>query len=188
MKVLSKLWLIGLFISPLSAANLFSISETDINQYLQTRLSEKVELQSRVGIPPLFVLDYQLSELTTQIGRTAEQRVAISGKIAGLLTAKGKVHQAQIHLNWDTLPYYDPEKGAIYLKEVRLLNWTAEPYKYQDELQTFLPLLADGVSSLLNSTPVYTLDEAKMKEALFKKIGKAIVVKPGELQLETAIF
>lgn len=188
MKVLSKLALIGLLISPSAYATLFSISEVEINRYLQTRLEEKIPLKNQIGIPHLLELDYQLSGLSTQIGRTEAQRVAISGLISGMLTAKGKAYQAQIHLNLDTLPYYDPEKGAIYLRDIRLLTWSATPDKYQDELHTFLPLLTNSVANILNNTPVYTLDETKMKEALFKKVGKAILVKSGELQLETSIF
>lgn len=52
----------------------------------------------------------------------------------------------------------------------------------------FLPVLADGLNSFLNSTPVYTLDENKAKEAMVKKFGKAIVIENGNIKLETTIF
>ncbi|MEN2827812.1 putative lipoprotein YceB [Mannheimia haemolytica] len=116
------------------------------------------------------------------------KKVAISGVVDGLLNAKGKKYAASIHLNMDTTPYYDPQKGALFLKDVRLLSWSATPAKYQAELQMFLPVLADGLSSFLNSTPVYTLDENKTKEAMVKKFGKAIVVENGNIKLETTIF
>lgn len=193
MKALSKWGLIGGFVG-LTAfflsvqANPLSISEKEINRYLDTKLAEKVPLENRVGIPALFQLDYKLHHLTTKIGQTEEKRVEIAGVIDGLLTAKGKKYEAAIQLNMDTVPYYDPEKGAVYLKDVRLLQWSATPEKYQHELQLFLPVLMEGVSGVLNSTPVYTLDENKTKEALIKKFGKAIVVEPGSLRLETNLF
>lgn len=187
MKVLSTFTLISLFAGS-TYASPFSISEREINHYLQNRLAEKVPLQDSVGIPALFQLDYHLHNLTTQIGQTAEKRVEVSGIIDGLLTAKGKKHNARIVLNMDTVPYYDSEKGALFLKDVRLLNWTATPEKYQEKLQMFLPLIADGLSGVLNRTAVYTLDEQKTKEALVKKFGKAIVVEKGELRLETSLF
>lgn len=169
-------------------ANMLSISEQEINEYLATTLSEKVPLQDKVGIPKLFELNYNLHSLTSKIGRTAEKRVAVSGIVDGILKARGKKYDATIHLNMDTTPYYDPERGALFLKEVRLLSWSAMPAKYQSELQMFLPMLADGLASFLNSTPIYTLDESKMKEAMVKKFGKAIVVENGSLRLETSIF
>ena len=52
----------------------------------------------------------------------------------------------------------------------------------------FLPVLMDGLTGLLNSTPIYTLDETKTKEALVKKFGKAIIVEKGLLRLETSVF
>ncbi|MEG9475550.1 DUF1439 domain-containing protein [Mannheimia indoligenes] len=169
-------------------ANMLSISEQEINDYLATKLSEKVPLQDKVGIPQLFELDYRLHSLTSQIGRTKEKKVAISGAVDGILKARGKKYDASIHLNMDTTPYYDPQRGALFLKDVRLLSWSATPAKYQSELQMFLPMLAEGLAGFLNSTPVYTLDESKMKEAMVKKFGKAIVVEDGNIRLETSIF
>ena len=52
----------------------------------------------------------------------------------------------------------------------------------------FMPVLMDGLTEVLNNTPVYTLDETKSKEALVKKFGKAIIVEKGELRLETSVF
>lgn len=169
-------------------AGLLSISEKEINQYLQTRLAEKVPLQDKVGIPGLFQLEYKLYDLATRIGQTSEKKVEIQGVVDGILNARGKTYNAQIKLNFDTIPFYEPEKGAVYLKDVRLLNWEVTPEKYKDELAMFIPVLVEGLSGILNSRPVYTLDENKTKEALVKKFGKAIIVEQGQLRLETAIF
>ncbi|QLB42743.1 DUF1439 domain-containing protein [Mannheimia pernigra] len=169
-------------------ANMLRISEKEINDYLSTKLNEKVPLQDKVGIPQLFELDYRLHSLTSKIGRTEDKKVAISGAVDGILKARGKKYDASVHLNMDTTPYYDPKKGALFLKNVRLLSWSATPTKYQSELQMFLPMLAEGLASFLNNTPVYTLDENKTKEAMIKKFGKAIVVEEGNIRLETSIF
>lgn len=189
MKVLSRFILsVTLLFSPFTHADLFSITETEINHYLTGRLAEKVPLKDKVGIPNLFQLDYQLSNLQTKIGHTPEKRVEITGLIQGLLKAKGKKYDANVQLNLNTVPYFDSEKGAVYLKDIRLLSWQATPNKYQDELQMFLPILFDGVANILNNTPVYTLDTTKTKEALIKKFGQAIIIEKGELRLETKLF
>lgn len=172
----------------IASANLLSISEKEINDYLHTRLAEKVPLEDTVGIPGLMQLDYQLHDLATKIGQTSENKVEIQGIVDGILTARGKKHEAQIKLNLDTTPYFDPEKGAVYLKDVRLLSWEGSPEKYKEAMQFFLPMLAEGLTDVLNNTPVYTLDENKTKEALVKKFGKAIVVEKGSLRLETSLF
>lgn len=189
MKISTKLpLLLATMVATLPAQANFSVSEQEINAYLTTKLSEKVPLQNKVGVPHLFELDYNLHSLNSQIGRTTEKRVAVSGVIDGMLKARGKKYDTSIELNMDTTPYYDAEKGALFLKDIRLLSWSAKPEKYQDELQMFLPVLADGLNSFLNSNPVYILDESQMKEAMVKKFGKAIVVENGRLTLETSLF
>lgn len=171
-----------------ASANLLSISEKEINDYLRTQLAAKIPLADSVGIPGLMQLDYQLHDLVTQIGQTSEKKVEIQGVVDGLLIARGKKHEAKIKLNLDTTPYFDSEKGTIYLKDVRLLSWEVSPEKYQETVQFFLPMLFDGLTNLLNRSPVYTLDETKTKEMLVKKFGKAIIVEKGMLRLETSLF
>ena len=182
MKLLHKLTAVSLTVGFASMvfASPLSISEQEINHYLHNHLAEKV--------PGLFELDYNLHDLITRIGRTDEKKVEIQGIVDGILTAKGKKHNAQVKLNLDTKPYYDAEKGALFLQDVRLLSWSATPEKYQEKLAMFMPVLMDGLTEVLNNTPVYTLDETKSKEALVKKFGKAIIVEKGELRLETSVF
>ena len=181
-------FVVAIGVVAVASANLLSISEKEINDYLRTQLAEKIPLADSVGIPGLMQLDYQLHDLVTQIGQTSEKKVEIQGVVDGLLIARGKKHEAKIELNLDTTPYFDPEKGAVYLKDVRLLSWEVEPQKYQETVQFFLPMLADGLTNVLNNSPVYTLDENKTKEALVKKFGKAIIVQKGSLRLETSLF
>ena len=181
-------FVVAIGVVAVASANLLSISEKEINDYLRTQLAEKIPLADSVGIPGLMQLDYQLHDLVTQIGQTNEKKVEIQGIVDGLLIARGKKHEAQIKLNLDTTPYLEPEKGALYLKDVRLLSWEVSPEKYKNNVQMFLPVLMDGLTNLLNNTPVYTLDETKTKEALVKKFGKVIIVEKGTLRLETSLF
>lgn len=181
-------FVVAIGVVAVASANLLSISEKEINDYLRTQLAAKIPLADSVGIPGLMQLDYQLHDLVTQIGQTSEKKVKIQGVVDGLLIARGKKHEAKIKLNLDTIPYFDPEKGAIYLKDVRLLSWEVSPEKYQETVQFFLPMLFDGLTNLLNRSPVYTLDETKTKEMLVKKFGKAIIVEKGMLRLETSLF
>ena len=181
-------FVVAIGVVAVASANLLSISEKEINDYLRTQLAEKIPLADSVGIPGLMQLDYQLHDLATKIGQTSEGKVEIQGIVDGLLIARGKKHEAKIKLNLDTTPYFDPEKGAVYLKDVRLLSWEVSPEKYQETAQFFLPMLFDGLTNLLNRSPVYTLDETKTKEMLVKKFGKAIIVEKGMLRLETSLF
>ncbi|MDO4698141.1 MAG: DUF1439 domain-containing protein [Pasteurellaceae bacterium] len=188
MKFLATLGLFLLTLSQFAQAGLLSIHEKEINHYLANQLAKKVPLQDRVGLPPFFQLDYRLHQLATQIGRNDENRVEIAGVIDGLLTLKSKNYDIKLTLNLDTIPHYEPEQGALFLKDVRLNQWSISPEKYQRELQPFIAPIAQGIAHLLNRQPVYTLDENQLKEAMVKKFGKRIVVEPGIIRLETSLF
>ena len=175
-------------VSTISQANLLSINEQEINKYLNTRLAEKFPLNDSVGIPGLFQLDYNLHQLSTQIGRTEEKRVEAQGVVDGLLRLKGKNYNIQLKLLLDTIPYYDAQHGSLYLKEVRLKQWQLSPEKYQQEVQPFVAPLFNGLASILDRQPVYTLDENNTKEAIAKKFAKSILVEQGKISLETSIF
>ncbi|QLB21508.1 hypothetical protein A6B43_08215 [Vespertiliibacter pulmonis] len=189
MKILQKcIFLVMPFALSIAYANPLSISEPEINQYLATRLNEKIPLKNSIGIPHIFQLDYQLRDIATKIGQTEEKRVEVMGTINGKLKVKGKQYDVNLSLDLDTIPYYDNEKGAVFLKDIRLAHWAISPEKYQLELQPFISPLAESFAYLLNSNPVYTLDESKTKEALIKKFGKQIIVEKGAIRLETTIF
>lgn len=189
MKFLQKCaFLLVPFTFSVAQANPLSISEQEINHYLSTRLAEKVPLKDSIGIPHLFQLDYNLRDIVTKIGQTEEKRVEVAGVVDGLLKLKGKRYDVTLTLNLDTIPYYHSEKGAVFLKDIRLKQWSISPEKYQNELQPFISPLAQGLASILDSNPVYTLDESKVKEALVKKFGKQIVVEKGAIRLETSVF
>lgn len=187
MKLFIKIALSLILSCPSAYCALFSISEADINQTLAEQLAEKVPARS-VGFPPLFKLDYQIQQLETQIGRSEAKKVDVITYIDGKLTGKGRTEQITLRLKADTLPYLNTEKGAIFLKETCIIDWGVTPNKYQRELYMIMPLLSEGVTQLLNTIPVYTLDESQAKEALIKRFGKVIHVERGELRLETGIF
>ncbi|QGM80835.1 DUF1439 domain-containing protein [Otariodibacter oris] len=187
MKKLSQYLLFTFFFITTCHANI-NITEEEINSYLGNELDKKVTLKDSVGIHRIFELDYDLHDLSTQIGRTSDKNVEVSGTVDGLLKIKRKQYPVKIDLNIATMPYYDPNKGELFLKDINLKNWKISPDKYQDDLQYFMPFIIDGLSSILNSTPVYTLDESRAKELLIKKFAEKIVVTDGALQLETSIF
>ena len=69
-----------LAVSPNISASPFSITESQINQYLQ----EKGAIADKFGLPRLFFLDYQVRNLSTKIGQANDKRVEMSGTLEGL--------------------------------------------------------------------------------------------------------
>ncbi|WP_118803008.1 DUF1439 domain-containing protein [Haemophilus haemolyticus] len=170
-----------LAISPNISASPFSITESQINQYLQ----EKGAIANKFGLPGLFFLDYQVRNLSTKIGQTNDKRVEMNGTLEGLFQFGNKKLPGKLNLTFDTIPYYNPEEGAVYLKKMRILRWSGEPQQY---MQTIMPFLNENVAKLLEHIPVYTLDKNNMRDVLIKKFAKEIRIEKGQLSLETSMF
>ena len=173
-----------LAVSPNISASPFSITESQINQYLQ----EKGAIADKFGLPGLFFLDYEVRNLSTKIGQTNDKRVEMSGTLEGLFQFGNKKLPGKLNLTFDTIPYYNPEEGALYLKEMRILHWSGEPQQYIQKMQTIMPFLNENIARLLESIPVYTLDKNNMRDALIKKFAKKILIEQGKLTLDTGIF
>ncbi|SUB33510.1 Uncharacterized lipoprotein yceB precursor [[Pasteurella] mairii] len=109
----------------------------------------------------------------------------MSGLLDGLFELQGKRFPAKLNLTMDTIPYYSSEKGEVYLRDIRILNWSSADGKYAQELQTIMPFLNKNLSALLNNTPIYTLDQSKARDTLIKKFAKGIKVEQGRLEVET---
>ncbi|TPH20083.1 DUF1439 domain-containing protein [Haemophilus haemolyticus] len=166
------------------SASPFSITESQINQYLQ----EKGAIADKFGLPGLFFLDYEVRNLSTKIGQTNDKHVEMSGTLEGLFQFGNKKLPGKLNLTFDTIPYYNPEEGALYLKEMRILHWSGEPQQYIQKMQTIMPFLNENIARLLESIPVYTLDKNNMRDALIKKFAKKILIEQGKLTLDTGIF
>ncbi len=170
-----------LAVSPNISASPFSITESQINQYLQ----EKGAIADKFGLPGLFFLDYQVRNLSTKIGQTNDKRVEMTGTLEGLFQFGNKKLPGKLNMTFDTIPYYNPEEGAVYLKKMRILRWSGEPQQY---MQTIMPFLNENVAKLLEHIPVYTLDKNNMRDVLIKKFAKEIRIEKGQLSLETSMF
>ena len=170
-----------LAISPNISASPFSITESQINQYLQ----EKGAIADKFGLPGLFFLDYQVRNLSTKIGQPNDKRVEMNGTLEGLFQFGNKKLPGKLNMTFDTIPYYNSEEGAVYLKKMRSLRWSGEPQQY---MQTIMPFLNENVAKLLEHIPVYTLDKNNMRDVLIKKFAKEIRIEKGQLSLETSMF
>ncbi|QIM68740.1 DUF1439 domain-containing protein [Basfia succiniciproducens] len=176
--------IIAMVIAPSAKANMFSVSETEINQYL----SKKGEIADKIGFPGLFAMDYKVQNLTAKVGQNNDGRVELSGTIDGLLNLQKNDYVGKIDLTLDTIPYYDAEKGAVYLRDLRITNWTGSPQQYMEKLEPMMPFLSRSLAALMATMPIYTLDESKPRDMLIKKFAKGIRVEKGQLSLDAGIL
>lgn len=166
--------------TPWANAALFSIDEPQINHYLQ----QKVQVEDQLSLPGLLKIDYLINNINAKIGQSDPQRIELSANIQGLFQLLSDQFNGNIHLVIDTVPYYDQQKGEIYLTDMRILSWQGKPEQYMEQLQAIMPFLSKSLTMLFNHQPIYRLDEQDPKQLLIKKIAKAIRVEKGKIVLE----
>ncbi|MCK3657527.1 hypothetical protein A4G18_02025 [Pasteurellaceae bacterium Pebbles2] len=171
---------LSIFATTQAQANPFSVSEEEINAYL----AKKNDVQDKFGLPGLFSMNYTLQDLTAKIGENNSGRVEINGTFDTNIQIQQKKLAGKLTVAFDTIPYYNPEKGEVYLRDLRILRWSGSPEHYVAQLQSIMPFLSQSISGLLSNVPIYRLDDSKVRDALIKKFAKGIVVEQGRLSLE----
>ena len=79
-------------------------------------------------------------------------------------------------------PVFNKEEGAIYLRDMQIVDVQVQPEKMQSVMKTLTPYLDQSLKSYFNQKPAYILSADRSKaESLAKKFAKGIEVKPGEL-------
>lgn len=87
----------------------FPSPREDINR----QLKKQQNIKGQFGLPGLFGLSYQVLNLSTKIGQTAEKRVEVSGLLDGLFELQGKRFPAKLNLTMDIIRII-PRKKAKF--------------------------------------------------------------------------
>ncbi|ATA24227.1 hypothetical protein BIY26_16420 [Brenneria goodwinii] len=170
-----------LFIFTLSGCNKltqYTLNEQEINEYLQ----KHNDYQKQLGIPGVVDANIVLTDLSSQIGRAEPGKVTLSGNakvdIASLLGNQ----TADLKLTLKAQPVFDKDQGAIYLKDMELVDYTVQPEKMQTVINTLSPYLNQSLKTYFAQKPAYILNaDNSMAESLAKKMAKGIEIKPGQI-------
>ncbi|MGY3856396.1 MULTISPECIES: lipoprotein [Aeromonas] len=167
----------ALLLAACSSLTQYSVSESEINQYLK----ERVAFQKEIGIPGIMSSRISLDDLTSRIGRTRSDRVELDA--AGDLQVASPLgsQQMKVRLSLSARPDYVADQGAIYLRDLELISVKTEPADVGAALTPLLPTFNQSLSLFLSQTPVYRLDGNRQNEARIKDKVEALKVEPGRL-------
>lgn len=156
----------------------YTVSEQEINQALQKHNN----YQKDIGVSGLVNAHIVLNDLSSQIGREEPGKITLSGNAKVNITSLLGPQQADMRLKMKAQPFFDQQKGAIYLKDLEIVSADVQPEKMQPILQTLTPYLNQSLKSYFDREPAYVLSVDRSKaEAMAKKLAKGLEVKPGEL-------
>ncbi|KQN56685.1 lipoprotein [Erwinia sp. E602] len=156
----------------------YSISEQEINQ----ALAKHNNYEKQLGVPGLVDAHIVLNDLSSQIGREEPNKVTLNGTAKVNISSLFGPQQAEMKLKMKAQPVFDQPQGAIYLKDMELVEVQVQPEKMQGVLKTLTPYLNQSLKDYFNQKPAYLLSSDRSKaESLAKRFAKGLEVKPGEL-------
>ncbi|MDF7681115.1 lipoprotein [Enterobacteriaceae bacterium ESL0689] len=156
----------------------YAVSEQAINDALQKRHHFTKDIQ----LPGLADAHFELHDLTSAIGREAPDKIILNGTASLDLKSLLGRQSTTLNLKLQALPVFDKTRGAIFLRDMELIDMTLSSRKLHSVGQTLLPYLNQSLRSYFNQHPAYVLrEDASTGEALAKKLVKNIEVKPGEI-------
>lgn len=156
-----------------------SISEATLERHLQDAVRDYDRQQLQAGSP----LSLSLSNADITLGPDGRDVAVIdlSGQVA--LNALMARFPADIALKVEGAPVYDSQERAIYIRRLRLLESSVNtPYFSSGELAPVTENVMRVVAQMLETVPVYRLDDTSLGARLMGMANMDLRVAPGRLE------
>lgn len=160
----------------------YSISEGELERHLQDVVSDFDRQQLQSGSP----LSLSLNDADITLGPDGRDVAVIDvrGQIAvNALLARLPV---DIALKVEGAPVYDSTEKAIFIRRLQLLESSIESPFFKGDLKPVTDTVMRALAQMLETMPVYRLDEADFAQRMFGVIPVDIRVAPGRLEFVMA--
>ncbi len=177
MKAFLMTTLLALLLSACAALSPLSISESSLEGYLQKQVVRFDQEQLQAGSP----LSVSLKDVDVTLGPDGREVVMLSvnGQVAvnALLT---KI-PVDVFLKVEGSPVYKSDEKAIYIRRLNLLDSRVESTLFKGDFKPLTDNLMRALAQLLETMPVYRLDEQNMAGQLMSLTNMDLKVAPGRL-------
>jgi hypothetical protein len=160
----------------------YSISEATLERHFQDTVSDFDRRQLQSGSP----LSLSLSNADITLGPDGRDVAVIDlrGQVAlNALMAKLPV---DIALKVEGAPVYDSKEKAIYIRRLQLLESSIDSSFFKGDLKPVTDNVMRVVAQMLETMPVYRLDEADFTQRMFGMVPMDVRVAPGRLEFVMA--
>lgn len=160
----------------------YSISEKTLEGHLQDAIKNFDREQLRAGSP----LSVSLSKADITLGPDGRDVaiVDLTGQVSvnALLTRL----PVAIALKVEGAPVYDSKEKAVYLRRLRLLDSRVESPLFKGNLKPVTDTVMRVVAQMLETMPIYRLDQSSLGQRILGMVPMDIRVAPGRLEFVTA--
>jgi len=169
---------IGLALLASACSHTYTLSEEEVATYINQHASFKLE----DGIPGILFVKAELGKVEVKLGRDQADALQVSGTSSLELQNPLRPFKGQVTVDFSAKPWYNEKEGAVYLTNVTLTNVSSEPADLGKEVVKLIPQVSQALQVFLQTQPIYVLNEQDRNQAMIKKVGKEIVIKPGKIE------
>jgi hypothetical protein len=177
------LWLLLACLSALAGGcasfSPYSISERELERHLQDVVADFDRQQLRSGSP----LSVSLDDADITLGPDGREVAVIEVRGQVALNALMTRLPVDIELKVEGAPVYDREQKAIYIRRLRLLNSRVDSPLFSGDLAPVTDNVMRLVAQMLETMPVYRLDDSSLAQRMLGMAPVAVRVAPGRLEL-----
>lgn len=176
-----KVWLtLGLLavLSGCASLSPYSISEGEIERHLKDAVAEFDRQQLRSGSP----LSLSLSDADITLGPDGRDVAVIDVRGQVSVNALMTRLPVDLALKVEGAPVYDSEEKAVYIRRLQLLDSSVDSPFFKGDLAPITDNVMRVVAQMLETMPVYRLDEGDFAQRMFGMVPMDVRVAPGRLE------
>lgn len=160
----------------------YSISEGELEKHLRDVVSEFDRNQLNSGSP----LSLSLDSADVTLGPDGRDVAVIDLKGQVALNALMAKLPVDIALKVEGAPVYDSTEKAIFIRRLQLLESSIDSPFFKGDLKPVTDTVMRLVAQMLETMPVYRLDETDFAQRMFGVMPVDVRVAPGRLEFVMA--
>ena len=133
----------------------YDINEQQINQYLQSQ----VQVDKQLELPGIIKAHVQLEQSDVQIGRQSPDTARVFGRGGSKSPPGSDRYDTRLNMTYEARPRYDKAKSALFLDNMKLIDYKLEPAAAEQKFGFMLRMLLQSMEKRLETQPVYKLDD-----------------------------
>jgi len=160
----------------------YSISEAEIERHLQDVVADFDRKQLQSGSP----LSLSLSGADITLGPDGRDVAVIDLRGQVAINALMTRLPVDLVLKVEGAPVYDSKEKAVYIRRLKLLDSSIDSPFFKGDLAPVTNSVMRVVAQMLETMPVYRLDESDSRQRMFGMMPMDIRVAPGRLEFVMA--
>ncbi len=156
-----------------------SFTNSEVESVMTQQLPKLSKKMSLMGLP----VQFDVNDLSVNIGPDNRDVVALGVDSSAEINALAFNYPVRLKLKLEGNPFYDSEKNAIFLRDIRLLDSSIDAGGFSGNLGMLNNQAMSVINAFLAVNPVYSLNMNDPKMALLSKLPLNLQVVEGAIKI-----